>query len=59
MCEKCIDGRYWVDDNILVPHPYGDNTLGIVDEHAGGIVAYVGNVKLAIQLIKLLEADDV
>ena len=35
------DERFWVD-GFPLKTPFGEDTLGIVDEEAGGIIAYVG-----------------
>lgn len=40
------ESRFWIDDNPL-EKPFGENTYGIVDEIAGGIVVYVGSETLA------------
>jgi hypothetical protein len=38
--------RYWLHDTVVddqpdVPMPFGDATVGIVDEDAGGVILYV------------------
>jgi len=64
-----IESRFWLlspvpnysidDEGVTVdlPRVYGDSTIGIVDEEAGGIVAYVGTEKLANLLLRLLEVE--
>lgn len=46
--------RYWIDEFPLIK-PYGSETLGIVDEEAGGVIAYVGSEANAKLIIKVLE----
>ena len=47
--------RYWIDDN-PDEKPFGEHTLGIVDEDAGGVIAYVGTEELAQTMLKALRA---
>ena len=46
--------RFWVDTT-PIKQPYGEHTLGIVDEQAGGIIAYVGSEYNAILIITIME----
>ncbi len=50
--------RYWIDTMPLIK-PYGIYTLGIVDEEAGGVIAYVGNEDNAKRIIQALEMCEV
>jgi len=52
-----MDNRYWIDDNPLV-EPFTDENYGIVDEDAGGIIIYVGDIILAELLIELLVKNE-
>ena len=49
--------RYWIVIMPLVKH-YGIYTLGIVDEEAGGVIAYVGNEDNANRIIAALEMNE-
>ena len=49
--------RYWTDTMPLIK-PYGNGTLGIVDEEAGGVIAYVGSEENANRIIAALEMSD-
>lgn len=53
--------RYWIHDTLAedqpdVPLPFGDNTVGIVDEEQGGVMIYVheGN---ALEVLAILRAS--
>lgn len=53
--EEEFDGpRYWVDDCPLRT-PFGVDTWSIVDEKAGGVVAYACSQELAQTLIRALQ----
>lgn len=45
-----ITERYWIDDN-PIEHPFGKYTVAVVDELAGGVIAYFNNIKSAQQFI--------
>lgn len=45
--------RYWIDENPS-KRPFGVETRGIVDEEAGGIIAYVCTDELAETLVQAL-----
>lgn len=49
--------RYWID-TMPLKKPYGICTLGIVDEEAGGVIAYVGNERNAERIIQALETNE-
>ncbi len=49
--------RYWIDTMPLIK-PYGPGTLGIVDEEAGGVFAYVGSEENAKRIIAALEMTE-
>lgn len=51
------EGRFWIHDD-PTDRPYGEDTLGIVDEKGGGIIAYVGSWNLAELLITLLRTTE-
>ncbi len=52
-----MDERFWIDI-FPVKEPYGRKTLGIVDERAGGVIAYVGSEQLAKLIVKLLNLEN-
>lgn len=45
--------RYWIDLNPL-EKPFGEETRGIVDEEAGGVVAYCGTEEQAEALCRAM-----
>lgn len=52
------DVRYWIDVN-PTKKPFGEATVGICDEKAGGIIAYLSSVKLARKFIEdCIESDE-
>ena len=44
--------RFWIDTS-TIENPFGEHTLGIVDEKAGGIIIYVNSEKVAGFIIKV------
>lgn len=52
------DVRFWIlnqdQSNSVVALPFGDPTLTIVDEDAGGIVAYVNDYMMANMIVNAL-----
>ncbi|MHA1146455.1 MAG: hypothetical protein ACTSRW_17085 [Candidatus Helarchaeota archaeon] len=51
------EGRFWATISEQ-RKPFGEDTIGIVDENAGGIVAYVGSFEFANQLVDLLKTTE-
>jgi hypothetical protein len=49
------EDRWWVLDNGMLPtegeFPFGDHTISLVDEEAGGIVAYFNSLELANEYV--------
>ena len=43
--------RYWIDDN-PVEKPFGSNTVAVVDEDEGGVIAYFGVLWRAQDILK-------
>lgn len=48
--------RYWIDDTPL-KKPFGVETRGLVDEEAGGVIAYVCTEELAQTLLASLNSE--
>lgn len=51
------EGRFWMHVDPK-DKPYGENTLGIVDEEEGGIVIFVGCEMLAQKLLGFLIREE-
>ncbi len=50
-----MPNRYWIDDNPL-ERPFGEHTVALVDEEAGGVVAYVNDYARALSFLRHLQA---
>lgn len=51
------EGRFWIHDT-PEDQPFGEHTLGIVDEEEGGIVIYTNDWDRAELLIELLQTTE-
>lgn len=52
------ENRFWIDESPTDIRPFGDSTYAIVDEQAGGIVAYANDSGLAESIVNfLIEAN--
>jgi hypothetical protein len=60
--EDEADGRYWIHDTVVddqpdVGMPFGDATVGIVDEHEGGVILYCheSNAPMLLNALRVAE----
>jgi hypothetical protein len=58
------DGRFWIHDSVVEDQPdtgmpFGDATVGIVDEDAGGVIVYVheSNAPVILQALRASMVD--
>lgn len=60
-----MSGRYWIHDSLTedqpdIGLPFGDETVGIVDEQAGGVILYLhqSRAQAILDALRANEGDD-